>query len=105
MEMEGDNFQGEEGNLRVKRDKNIILILENSKPYFLCIFSNFCYSAFNIISKVTLDKGMSRYVLVAYGHAFGTLTTALLALLFERKNESKISLPVCVNIFFLGLFG
>ncbi|KAF2294329.1 hypothetical protein GH714_009332 [Hevea brasiliensis] len=48
---------------------------------------------------------MSRYVLVAYGHAFGTLTTALLALLFERKNESKISLPVCVNIFFLGLFG
>ncbi|XP_019074425.1 WAT1-related protein At5g07050 [Vitis vinifera] len=40
-------------------------------------------AGFNIVSKVSLDKGMSRYVLVVYGHAFGTLATALLVLLFE----------------------
>ncbi|KAG8650545.1 hypothetical protein MANES_07G057200v8 [Manihot esculenta] len=85
-----------------ERNNNII---EISKPYVLCLLSNFCFAAFNIISKLTLDNGMSRYVLVAYGHALATLTTALLALLFERKNESKLSLPVCGNIFFLGLLG
>jgi hypothetical protein len=33
---------------------------------------------------VSLDKGMSHYMLVAYGHAFGTIPTTLLAFLFER---------------------
>lgn len=57
---------------------------EEWKPYILCVFSNICFAGFNIVSKVSLDKGMSRYVLVVYGHAFGTLATALLVLLFER---------------------
>ncbi|KAF2323747.1 hypothetical protein GH714_036808 [Hevea brasiliensis] len=75
------------------------------KPYLLCVFCSFRYAAFNIISMVCLDKGMSRYVLVAYGYVFGTVATAFLALLLERKNENKISLPACIDILLLGLLG
>ncbi|XP_075646572.1 WAT1-related protein At5g07050-like isoform X2 [Castanea sativa] len=80
-------------------------VCKELKPYIYCIFSSFCYAGYNIVSKVYLDKGMSRYVLVAYGHAFGTLATAFLAFLFERKNDSKISVPILRNVFFLGLLG
>ena len=59
-------------------------VCKELKPYIYCIFCSFCYAGYNIVSKVYLDKGMSRYVLVAYGHAFGTLATAFLAFLFER---------------------
>ncbi|XP_025012009.1 WAT1-related protein At5g07050-like [Ricinus communis] len=91
----------EEGKERNWKEK----ILGNLKPYIFCIFCSFCYAASNIIAKLCLDKGMSRYVLVVYGYAFGTVTTAVLALLFERKVESKLSLSICLNIFFLGLMG
>ncbi|KAK4594143.1 hypothetical protein RGQ29_018001 [Quercus rubra] len=80
-------------------------VCKELKPYIYCIFCSFCYAGYNIVSKVYLDKGMSRYVLVAYGHAFGTLATAFLAFLFERKNDSKISVPILRNVFFLGLLG
>ncbi|XP_065867335.1 WAT1-related protein At5g07050-like isoform X2 [Euphorbia lathyris] len=85
--------------------KWIDTISEKLKSYILCVFCSFCFAGFNIISKVSLDKGMSLYVLVAYAYVFGTVTTAILALLFERNNESKISLPICIQIFFLGLLG
>ena len=57
---------------------------EEWKAYMLCVFSNICLAGFNIVSKVSLNKGMSHYVLVVYGYAFGTLATAILVLLFER---------------------
>jgi hypothetical protein len=65
---------------RLKREK----LYEEVKPYVYCLFSNFCFAGYNLISRISLDKGMSRYVLVAYGHAFGILPSALLAYLFER---------------------
>ncbi|KAL6347132.1 hypothetical protein AAG906_012713 [Vitis piasezkii] len=78
---------------------------EEWKPYMLCVFSNICFAGFNIVSKVSLDKGMSRYVLVVYGYAFGTLATALLVLLFERNHRGKMSMAVLRDVFFLGLLG
>ncbi|XP_062153469.1 WAT1-related protein At5g07050-like isoform X2 [Alnus glutinosa] len=78
MEEQEESVRGERG--RVKREE----VYGELKPYIYCIFSNFCFAGYNIISKVALDKGMSRYVLVVYGHAFGTLATALLAFMFER---------------------
>ncbi|KAJ0028033.1 hypothetical protein Pint_36472 [Pistacia integerrima] len=80
-------------------------MLKELKPYILSIFCSLCYAGYNIVSKVSLDDGMSLYVLVVYAHGFGTLATALLALLFERNNESKLSIQVWKNIFFLGLLG
>ncbi|KAL5581567.1 hypothetical protein UlMin_014009 [Ulmus minor] len=74
-------------------------------PYFLCIFCNICGGGLYLVSKVSMDKGMSRYVLVAYGYAFATPPTALLAYLFERNNGCKLSIPILRNIFFLALLG
>ena len=69
------------GITRVMRGK---IIEEYSKPYLLCVFANICFGGFNIVSKVSLDQGMSCYVLVFYGNAFGTLASAPLALILER---------------------
>ena len=66
--------------MRSKRE----IVIEESKPYILCLICVLVEAGNNIISKVTLDNGMSCYVLVFYGYAFGTLATALLAFLFER---------------------
>jgi hypothetical protein len=91
MEEQEESVRGETG--RVKREK----VYEELKPYIYCIFSNFCFAGYSIISKIALEKSMSRYVLVVYGHAFGTLATALLAFLFERLINPSISL------FFFGI--
>ncbi|WCJ18034.1 nodulin MtN21 /EamA-like transporter family protein [Euphorbia peplus] len=90
-------------NLKMKRKRRI----DRSKlAYVWCGLSSVSYAAFAIISKLTLDKGMNRYVLVAYGHAFATLTTSLLALFFDgSRKECTLSLPVCTNILFLGFLG
>ena len=69
-----------EGIGNIKQEK----LCEKLKPYIYCTFPSVCIAGFNITSKVSLNKGMSRYVLVTYGYAIGTITTALLAFLFER---------------------
>ncbi|KAF3445058.1 hypothetical protein FNV43_RR14751 [Rhamnella rubrinervis] len=91
--------QDERARGRSKRET----VIEESKPYILCIFANVLYAGYNIINKVALNQGMSQFVLVVYGNTLGTLATALLALTFERKNDSKISSLVLRDIFFLGL--
>ncbi|KAH7533637.1 hypothetical protein FEM48_Zijuj04G0152800 [Ziziphus jujuba var. spinosa] len=78
------NMEEEEAGGVLRRRSRREVASEECIPSLLCIFSAICYAGFNIISKVYLDKGMSVYVLVAYGHAFETLTTAFLAFLFER---------------------
>ncbi|KAL4598808.1 hypothetical protein ACB092_11G083600 [Castanea dentata] len=101
IKMEEDKEGVREGIGNSKQEK----LCEKLKPYIYCIFAYVCSAGFNITSKVSLNKGMSRYVLVAYGHAIGTIATALLAFLFERKDDGKISLPLVRNLFFLGLLG
>ncbi|XWS47427.1 hypothetical protein CRYUN_Cryun14cG0151200 [Craigia yunnanensis] len=100
MKMEA---QQEENIGGMKRNRKVTI--EGMKPYAICIFCNICFAGYNIISKVSLDNGMSSYVLVVYGHVMGTLTTALLAVLFERKNDTKISMVILRVIFFLGILG
>ena len=78
MEEQEEGVRGRIGNSKQEK------ACAELKPYIYCILANICLAGFNIVSKVSLDNGMSRYVLVAYGHAFGTLATALLAFLFER---------------------
>lgn len=58
--------------------------LENSKPYFAMISLQFGYAGMNIITKVSLNQGMSHYVLVVYRHAFATAVIAPFAIFFER---------------------
>ena len=75
MEDQGERVVG-----KSKRE----IVIEESKPYILCIFVNVLYAGYNIICKVALNQGMSQFVLVVYRNALGTLATALLALTFER---------------------
>lgn len=44
----------------------------------------FGYAGMNIITKVSLNRGMSHYVLVVYRHAFATAVIAPFAFFFER---------------------
>ena len=49
----------------------------------------FGYAGMNIITKVSLNRGMSHYVLVVYRHAFATAVIAPFAFIFERFIEQK----------------
>ena len=57
---------------------------QRGKPYIAMISLQFGYAGMNVITKVSLNGGMSHYVLVVYRHAFATLAIAPFALLLER---------------------
>ncbi|KAG0481688.1 hypothetical protein HPP92_012546 [Vanilla planifolia] len=65
----------------------------------------FGYTGMNIITKVSLNHGMSHYVLVVYRHAFATLSIAPFALFFERKVRPTMTFSIFLQIFVLGLLG
>ncbi|KAG4960003.1 hypothetical protein AAZX31_13G173100 [Glycine max] len=77
----------------------------SSKPYLAMISLQFGYAGMNIITKVSLNQGMSHYVLVVYRHAFATAVIAPFAFIFERKGQPKITFPVFMQIFILALLG
>lgn len=58
--------------------------IQRSKPYIAMISLQFGYAGMNIITKVSLNRGMSHYVLVVYRHAFATAAIAPFALVLER---------------------
>ncbi|KAL8529354.1 hypothetical protein ACS0TY_006685 [Phlomoides rotata] len=75
------------------------------KPYIAMISLQFGYAGMNIITKISLNGGMSHYVLVVYRHAIATAVIAPFAFFFERKAQPKITFPVFMQIFILGLLG
>uniref|UniRef100_A0A2N9ENH1 WAT1-related protein n=1 Tax=Fagus sylvatica TaxID=28930 RepID=A0A2N9ENH1_FAGSY len=79
--------------------------LETAKPYFAMITLQFGYAGMNIISKVSLSRGMSHYVLVVYRHAFATAAIAPFALFLERKDQPRITFKLFMQIFVLALLG
>ncbi|XP_020268201.1 WAT1-related protein At5g07050-like [Asparagus officinalis] len=80
-------------------------LFNRCKPYIAMISLQFGYAGMNIITKVSLNHGMSHYVLVVYRHAFATLSIAPFALILERKVRPKITVPLFMQIFVLGLLG
>ncbi|XP_075507726.1 WAT1-related protein At5g07050-like [Primulina tabacum] len=79
--------------------------LEKAKLYIAMICLQFGHAGMNIITKVSLDGGMSHYVLVVYRHSFATVAIAPFALLLERKVWPKITFTIFLQLFFLGLLG
>ncbi|KAJ3676533.1 hypothetical protein LUZ60_003945 [Juncus effusus] len=79
--------------------------LQNIKPYVAMISLQFGYAGMNIITKVSLNRGMSHYVLVVYRHAFATLSIAPFALILERNVRPKMTFCVFLQIFVLALLG
>ncbi|KAK4404720.1 WAT1-related protein [Sesamum angolense] len=78
---------------------------EKAKPYIAMICLQFGYAGMNIITKVSLNRGMSHYVLVVYRHAFATAAIAPFALILERESEAKITFTIFMQLFVLGLLG
>lgn len=78
---------------------------QSAKPYIAMISLQFGYAGMNIITKVSLNRGMSHYVLVVYRHAFATAVIAPFAIFLERKVRPKITFPIFMQIFVLGLLG
>ncbi|KAI6706464.1 hypothetical protein NL676_009426 [Syzygium grande] len=76
-----------------------------ARPYIAMVSLQFGYAGMNIITKVSLNRGMSHYVLVVYRHAFATVVIAPFALLLERKVRPKMTSAVFMQIFALGLLG
>jgi drug/metabolite transporter (DMT)-like permease len=80
-------------------------LMQRCKPYAAMISLQFGYAGMNVITKVSLNHGMSHYVLVVYRHAFATLSIAPFALILERKVRPQMTLRVFINIFLLALMG
>ncbi|XP_051123490.1 WAT1-related protein At5g07050-like [Andrographis paniculata] len=78
---------------------------KSSKPYIAMTALQFGYAGMNIITKISLNGGMSHYVLVVYRHAIATAVIAPFAFFFERKAQPKITFRVFIQIFVLGLLG
>ncbi|XP_057974111.1 WAT1-related protein At4g08290-like isoform X2 [Malania oleifera] len=55
-----------------------------------------------IISMVTLNHGMSRYVLIVYRNAVAALTIAPFAIALERKMRPRMTISVFLKIMLLG---
>ncbi|KAL0455761.1 UNVERIFIED_CONTAM: WAT1-related protein [Sesamum latifolium] len=89
----------------MKRETCCLSFLKNSKPYIGMISLQFGYAGMNIITKISLNGGMSHYVLVVYRHAFATAVIAPFAFFFERKAQPRITFRVFVQIFVLALLG
>ncbi|XP_042413385.1 WAT1-related protein At5g07050-like [Zingiber officinale] len=75
------------------------------KPYLQMISLQFGYAGMNILTKFSLNHGMSHYVLVVYRHAFATLSVAPFALFLERNLRPRITWTIFVQMFVLGLLG
>lgn len=80
-------------------------VMDRCKAYIAMISLQFGYAGMNIITKVSLNRGMSHYVLVVYRHAFATAAIAPFALFLERKVRPKITFLMFIQIFALGLLG
>ncbi|KAJ6824179.1 WAT1-related protein-like [Iris pallida] len=80
-------------------------LFERCKPYIAMVSLQFGYAGMNVITKVSLNHGMSHYVLVTYRHAFAVLSIAPFALIMERKTRPKITFSLLIQIFVLGLLG
>ncbi|MQL93442.1 hypothetical protein Taro_026090 [Colocasia esculenta] len=79
--------------------------VKKTKPYMAMTCLQFGYAGMNIITKVSLNRGMSHYVLVVYRHAFATLSIAPFALILERKVRPKMTFPIFLQIFVLAALG
>ncbi|XP_023549003.1 WAT1-related protein At4g08290-like [Cucurbita pepo subsp. pepo] len=77
-------------------------IMSKLKPYILVVCLQFGMAGIYVISMATLNRGMSRYVLIVYRNAVAALFLAPFALIFERKTRPKMTLPVAMQIMVLG---
>ncbi|GLJ41354.1 hypothetical protein SUGI_0855960 [Cryptomeria japonica] len=80
-------------------------MFEKARPYIAMTSLQFGYAGMAILTKISLNNGMSHYVLVVYRHIVATLVLAPFAFFIERKIRPKITFQIFCQIFALGLLG
>ncbi|XVF36889.1 hypothetical protein REPUB_Repub19eG0097600 [Reevesia pubescens] len=81
---------------------HLISNFSKAKPYFLMVCLQFGTAGMYIISMVTLNHGMNRYVLIVYRNAIAALVLAPFALVLERKTRPKMTFSIFFQIMTLG---
>ncbi|XP_042489385.1 WAT1-related protein At1g43650-like [Macadamia integrifolia] len=69
------------------------------------VVMQFAYGGFNILMKISLNRGLSQLVFIVYRHLIGMLLLGPLAFFLERKQRPSLSLPMLIKIFFLSSLG
>ncbi|KAJ6307017.1 hypothetical protein OIU76_001897 [Salix suchowensis] len=82
---------------------NLAVVFSRMTPYILMVCMQFGTAGNYILSMVSLNSGMNRYVLIVYRNGVAALVLAPFALLLERKIRPKITFPVLLRIMALGL--
>ncbi|XP_050213096.1 WAT1-related protein At4g08290-like [Mercurialis annua] len=77
-------------------------VLYKLRPYILMVCLQFGSAGNYIISMITLNHGMNRYVLIVYRNAIAAIVLAPFALIFERKIRPKMTFKVSLQILALG---
>ncbi|XP_057853592.2 WAT1-related protein At5g07050-like [Cryptomeria japonica] len=65
----------------------------------------FGYAGMVILTKISLNNGISLFVLLVYRHIIATLALAPFAFFIERKVQRKMTFPIFCKIAVLGLLG
>ncbi|XP_021810263.1 WAT1-related protein At4g08290 [Prunus avium] len=78
------------------------VMLNKLKPYLLVVSLQFGSAGLYIISMVTLNHGMNRFVLIVYRNAAAALFLAPFALVLERKTRPKMTISIFLHIMVLG---
>ncbi|PKI33171.1 hypothetical protein CRG98_046438 [Punica granatum] len=73
-------------------------VFNKVKPYLLMVSLQFGTAGLYIISMATLNRGMSRYVLIVYRNAVAALVISPFALVLERLNNTTDLLIPCILI-------
>ncbi|KAI4339718.1 hypothetical protein MLD38_024628 [Melastoma candidum] len=80
----------------------LVEAFRRAKPYVLMVALQVGSAGMYIISTVSLNHGMSRYVLIVYRNAIAALVLAPFAFFLERKIRPKMTLSVFLQIMMLG---
>ncbi|BFG35186.1 hypothetical protein CerSpe_214600 [Prunus speciosa] len=77
----------------------------STKPYLAVIFIQIIYAGMILLSKAAFNGGMNSYVFVFYRQMAGALFMSPLAMIFERKSATPLSVVTFCKIFMLSFLG
>ncbi|XP_021833148.1 WAT1-related protein At5g64700-like [Prunus avium] len=77
----------------------------STKPYLAVIFIQIIYAGMILLSKAAFNRGMNSYVFVFYRQMAGALFMSPLAMIFERKSATPLSVVTFCKIFMLSFLG
>ncbi|KAJ0024812.1 hypothetical protein Pint_08202 [Pistacia integerrima] len=76
--------------------------IKKVRAYLLEVSIQCGYAGMFVITMVSLNHGMSHYVLAVYRHVVAALVIAPFALVLERGRRPKMTLPIFLQIMLLG---